>query len=132
MTLCSLDQYKKIWEGTLPRDPTRLRRAGSLGGMYDTYMGHSIGKYEGDALVVDTAAVKDLTWLDTVGHVHSNQLHVVERMTRPEPDTLQIDFTIDDPKAYTKPWTGRRVFERLSGSKAEILEYVTCQDHLEY
>ena len=190
MTPWALDQYKKIREGTIPKDPARLKRVGiwdrgrenldpseihclpwgptrlftfdhpieiiqtpgvvyilfegdhavrrvyvdgrTHGGMYDTYMGHSIGKYEGDALVVDTAAVKDLTWLDTVGHVHSNQLHVVERITRPEPDTLQIDFTIDDPKAYTKPWTGRRVFERLSGSKAEILEYVTCQDHLEY
>jgi hypothetical protein len=190
MTPWAAEQYKKIREGTIPKDPARLKRVGMWdrgrenldpseihclpwgptrlftfdhpieivqtagvvymlfegdhavrrvyvdgrdhGGMYDTYMGHSTGKYEGDALVVDTVAVKDLTWLDTVGHVHSNKLHIVERITRPEPDTLQIDFTIDDPKAYTKPWSGKRVFERLTGSKAEILEYITCQDHLEY
>jgi len=101
-------------------------------GMYETYMGHSIGKYEGDALVVDTVAFNELTWLDTVGHVHSNQTHVVERIRRPDPNSLAIDFTIEDPKAYTRPWTGKRVFERLTGLKGEILEYITCQDHLEY
>jgi len=101
-------------------------------GMYDTYMGHSIGKYEGNALVIDTVALNELTWLDTVGHVHSNQMHIVERITRPQPNTMQMDFTFDDPKAYTKPWTGKRVFEMLTGPKAEILEFVTCLDHLEY
>ena len=95
-------------------------------------MGHSIGKYEGDALVVDTVALNELTWLDTVGHVHSNQVHIVERIRHPEPDSLVIDFTIEDPKACTKSWTGKRVFEKLTGIKAEILEYITCQDHLEY
>ena len=190
MTPWAAEQYKKIREGTTPRDPERLRRVGNFDrgnekldpseihclpwgptrlftfdhpfeiiqtpnvvymlfegdhavrrvymdgrthrGMYKTYMGHSIGKYDGDALVVDTEALKGLTWLDTMGHVHTDQLHIVERISRPEQDTLQIDFTFTDPKAYTKPWTGTRVFELLRGTKAEILEYITCEDHLDY
>ena len=101
-------------------------------GQYDTYMGHSIGHYEGDTLVVDTTNLEDLTWLDTVGHVHSNEIHIIERIHRVGANALQIDFSFDDPKAYTKPWNGERVFDKLSGDKAEILEMITCQDHLEY
>ena len=101
-------------------------------GMYETYMGHSIGKYEGGALVADTAAINPLTWIDTVGHLQSNQMRIVERFHRPEPNVLRIDFTFDDPKTYTKPWSGSRVFDRLTGRQAEVLEYITCQDHLEY
>ena len=190
MTPWAAEQYKKIREGTMPKDPERLKRVGKFDrgqekldpseihclpwgptrlftfdhpfeivqtpnvvyilfegdhavrrvymdgrthkGMYNSYMGHSIGKYEGDTLVVDTAAVKELTWLDTTGHVHSDQLHIVERIRRPEPNTLMIDFTFEDPKAYPKPWNGKRVFEKLTGVKAEILEYITCEDHLDY
>ena len=95
-------------------------------------MGDSIGKGEGDTLVVDTTGINYKTRLDKTGHPHSDTPHVVERMRGVDRDHVEMGFTIDDPKAYTKPWTGRRVFERLTGSKAEILEYITCQDHLEY
>jgi len=76
-----------------------------------TWMGDSIGKWEGDTLVVDTVGFNDKTWLDAVGHPHSDQLHLVERIRRVNHDTLTIDLTIDDPKAYTKPWGGHEVFE---------------------
>jgi hypothetical protein len=74
------------------------------------WMGSSIGHWEGDTLVVDTANFNDRTWLDRVGHPHSDQLHLVERFRRTDHDHLVDDITIDDPKAYTKPWTARLKF----------------------
>jgi len=91
-----------------------------------TWMGDSIGWWEGDTLVVDTAGLNDKTWLDQVGHPHSDALHVVERIRRVGRDTLQDDLTIDDPKAYKKPWTGRQVF-KLRPSW-HLLEYVCADD----
>jgi hypothetical protein len=69
-----------------------------------TYMGHSIGKWEGDTLVVDTVGFNEKTWLDRDGHPHSDQLHVTERFHRVDSDNLQIDITMEDPKALAKPW----------------------------
>ena len=76
-----------------------------------TWMGHSIGHYEGDTLVVDTVGFNDKTWLDRIGHPHSDQLHLVERFRRVDHDTLRDDLTIDDPKAYTKTWTAALEFQ---------------------
>jgi hypothetical protein len=79
--------------------------------MAPTWMGDSIGRWEGDTLVVDTAGFNDKTWLDRAGHPHSDALRVVERLRRVDRNTLQDDVTIDDPKAYTKPWGGRLIFQ---------------------
>ena len=76
-----------------------------------TWMGDSIGRWEGNTLVIDTVGFNDKTWLDYVGHPHSDALHVVERVRRVNHDTLEIDITITDPKAYTKSWGGRAIFE---------------------
>ncbi len=76
-----------------------------------TWMGDSIGRWEGNTLVVDTVGFNDQTWLDYSGHPHSDALHVVERFQRVDHNTLQIDLTIEDQKAYTKPWGGRMLFE---------------------
>jgi hypothetical protein len=75
-----------------------------------TWFGDAIGKWEGDTLVVDTIGLNDKTWLDRAGHPHSDQLHVIERMRRPDQNTLQIAIAIDDPKAYTKTWGGTVTF----------------------
>jgi hypothetical protein len=72
-----------------------------------TYMGHSIGRYEGDTLVVDTIGFNDKTWLDRDGHGHSDELHVTERFHRTDRDNMQIDITMDDPKALAKPWVSQ-------------------------
>ena len=69
------------------------------------WVGDSIGHWEGDTLVVDTANLAGPGWVDRVGHPHSDALHVVERIRRISHDHLLDDITIDDPKAYTKPWT---------------------------
>jgi hypothetical protein len=85
--------YREIWmDGRpLPKDPD------------PSYFGYSVGRWEGDALVVETVGFNDQTLLD--GMPHSDAAHLVERYTRPDLDTLELTFTADDPKAYTKPWT---------------------------
>jgi len=80
-----------------------------------SWMGDSIGTWEGDTLVVDTVGFNDKTWLDGEGHPHSDELHLVERIRRVSHDALTIDFTIDDPKAYTKPWVSHTIFELKQG-----------------
>jgi hypothetical protein len=75
------------------------------------WMGDSIGKWDGDTLVIDTIAFNDKTWLDRVGHPHSDAMHLTERMRRASHDTLTDEITIEDPKAYTKPFTVRTTFQ---------------------
>jgi hypothetical protein len=72
------------------------------------WMGDSIGKWDGDTLVVDTKFLNDKTWLNGQGLPHSEDLHVVERFTRPDLGHLNIEITMDDPKAFTKPHTFTR------------------------
>ncbi len=91
-----------------------------------TYNGDSIGKWEGDTLVVDTIGMNDITWVDHVGLPHSEELHVVERIRRVDHDTLQDDFTIEDPKTFTKPWTAQQMYKLKPGW--EIAEY-TCENN---
>ncbi len=86
------------------------------------YNGDSVGKWDGDTLVVDTIGFNDVTWLDHVGLPHTEALHVVERIHRVDHDTLVDDFTIEDPKAYTKPWTASQTYHLKPGW--EIAEYV--------
>lgn len=69
------------------------------------WMGYSNGKWEGDTLVVDTVGFIERSWLDRLGHPHSDALHVIERFRRRDVGHLEIEVTIDDPKAYTKPFT---------------------------
>jgi hypothetical protein len=75
-----------------------------------SWMGDSIGRWEGDTLVVDTVNFNDKTWLDRVGHPHSDALHLVERIRRMSHNHLLDDITIEDPKAYSKPWTAHLDF----------------------
>jgi hypothetical protein len=74
-----------------------------------SWMGDSIGHWEGDTLVVDTTNFNDKTWLDRIGHPHSDALHLTERFRRMNAHLLD-DITIEDPKAYTKPWTAHLDF----------------------
>ena len=92
-----------------------------------TWMGDSIGRWSGDTLTVDSVAFNDKTWLDQVGHPHSDALHLTERIRRSDHDTLQDDLTIDDPKAYVRPWTGRQTFKFKPAW--HLAEYV-CEDNM--
>ena len=90
-----------------------------------TWYGDSIGHWEGDTLVVDTVGFNDRSWLDPQGHPHTEQMHVIERMRRPDLGHLEIEITIDDPGAYAKPWVIKRVADLDTND--EIGEYV-CID----
>jgi len=70
-----------------------------------TWQGYSVGHWEGDTMVVDTRGFREDGWLDMAGHPATDQLHVIERFTRKNYGSMDIDITLDDPKAYTKPWT---------------------------
>jgi hypothetical protein len=88
-------------------------------------MGHSIGRWEGDTLVVETVGFNDESWLDSIGHPHTEMLRIIERMHRVDLGHLEIEFTIEDPAAYSKPWVIKRVADL--NTKDEIGEYV-CID----
>src|SRR6266852_5045537 len=97
-------------------------------GYPSTWMGHSIGKYDGNTLVVDTADINEATWIDALGHPHSDALHLVERIRRLNHDTLEIEVTFEDPKTYTKPWTGKKVYQ-LQPPNYELKEDVICEEY---
>jgi hypothetical protein len=100
--------------GTHPDDPD------------PTWYGHSTGKWDGTTLVVDSVGFNDKFWFDFAGHPHTEKLHVVERFTRPDFDHLDYAVTIDDPGAYTKPFTliGHSTYQR----DTELLEYI-CNEN---
>ena len=91
-----------------------------------SFLGDSVGRWEGDTLVVDAIGFNESTWLDQAGHPHTDALHVVERFTRLNERTLRYEVTIDDPYAYTAPWTTSYTIPWAAG--AELLEYI-CQEN---
>jgi hypothetical protein len=112
----AVHSYRQIFmDGRqLPKDPN------------PTWMGYSVGKWDGDTLVVDTAGFVENSWLDNNGHPGTESLHVTERFHRPDVGHLDIRVTIDDPKAYTKPWTVNLPLTLLPDT--ELLEYV-CNEN---
>jgi hypothetical protein len=70
-----------------------------------SWMGYSIGKWDGDTFVVDTIGFNDRSWLDGVGHTHSDALHIVERFTRRSLGRMTIEMTLEDPKTFVRPIT---------------------------
>jgi hypothetical protein len=90
------------------------------------WLGYSTGKWEGDTLVVDTVGFNDKSWLDAIGHPHSDALHMVERLRRRDFGHLDVEVTMDDSKMYTKPFT-IKFTERLVPD-SDLLEYV-CEEN---
>ena len=91
-----------------------------------SYYGHSIGRWEADALVVDTVGFNERFWIDREGEPHTEKLHLIERFSRPNFNTLQYEVTVDDPGAYTATWTGGFLLRWSAGT--ELFEYI-CQDN---
>jgi hypothetical protein len=109
--------WRQVWmDGRAhPKDPN------------PNWLGHSIGRWEGDTLVVDSTGFNDQTWLDDAGHPHTERLHVIEKYTRVDPLTMKYEVTIDDPGAYTQSWTSG---SSLSFRPGEKLEEDICLDKL--
>lgn len=93
-----------------------------------TYMGNAVGKWEGDTLIVDTVGFNGKIWLDPKGLPSTDALHVTERIRRTSHDTLSVDYTIDDRKAYTKPWTVQKLYTLKPDW--QIKEYVCAENNL--
>jgi hypothetical protein len=91
-----------------------------------SFMGDSVGHWDGDTLVVDVTGFNDKTWLTTTGTFHSEALHVTERYRRVDKDTIEYEATMEDPKVLTKPWVYRNTIMLREGTR--LREYV-CEEN---
>ncbi len=114
--LYELGSFRQIYTDgrELPKDPN------------PTWMGYSVGHWEGDTLVVETAGFNDKTWLDMVGHPHSERLRVTEKFRRADFGHMQVQVTYDDPETMTRPLTMSVAVNYAAD--ADMLEYVCNED----
>ena len=91
------------------------------------WYGYSIGKWEGDTLVVETSGFRDDVWLDVNGAPLTNVAKMTERFRRLDYGSLEIEVTVDDPKAYTRPWTAAKIRQRLMPDD-ELIEFVCAEN----
>jgi hypothetical protein len=89
----------------------------------DTYMGHSVGHWEGDTLVVDVTGFNGKNWFDRSGNFHSASLHLTERFTLLTPDAIRYEVTIEDPDTFTRPWRISMPLYRRLEANAQLMEY---------
>ena len=101
----------------LPKDPD------------PSWMGNSVGKWEGDTLVVETNGLNDRGWLDGSGHPRSEQMHVTERYRRRDFGHMDLEMTFDDPKYYTRPFTFKTGLRLIPDS--DVLEYVCAENEMD-
>jgi hypothetical protein len=114
--LYELGGFRQIYTDgrELPKDPN------------PTWMGYSVGHWDGDTLVVETAGFNGRTWLDSNGHPATDALHLTEKFRRPDFGHMEIEITIDDPKTYSKPWTVKENPHLLVDT--ELIEYI-CNEN---
>ena len=102
----------------LPKDPN------------PSFMGYSVGRWDGDTLVVDVTSQIDKTWFDRAGDFHSDELHVVERISAASPDLLNYEATIEDKNTFSKPWKITMPIYRRKEKNAQIMEF-KCVEFVE-
>jgi len=96
----------------------------------DSWMGQSVGKWEGETLVIENTGFNDSTWFDRSGNHHSDKLKVTERFTRTSPDVLSYEATIEDPVVFTKAWKISMPLYRRAEKNAQILDF-KCVEFVE-
>ena len=94
-----------------------------ISGQLFWWMGDSRGRWEGDTLVVDVTDFNDETWFDRAGNFHSDALHVIERYTLADPDHINYEATVEDPKVFTRPWKMSMILNRHKEKNFRLLEY---------
>ena len=107
--------WRKVFLDGRPHNPQAV----------ETWLGDSIGHWEGDTLVVETVGQNAITWIDESGIPHSDEMKVTERISRPDLGHLTIEHIIDDPKTFSKPWSFTTHPSMLKG---ELIEYI-CQEN---
>jgi hypothetical protein len=115
----AIHSYRQIFTDgrSLPKDPS------------PAWFGYSVGRWDHDAFVVESAGFNDNVWLDNAGRPATEQLKVTERFVRRDFGHMDIEITIDDPKAYTRPWTVTQPLEFQADN--EIIEYI-CDENNRY
>ena len=96
----------------------------------DSWMGQSVGHWEGETLVIDVTDMNDKTWFDRAGDFHSDKLHVVERYTRTSPEVIAYEATIEDPETFTRPWKISMPLYRRVEKNAQLLDF-KCVEFVE-
>jgi len=94
---------------------------------YPEFMGHSVGHWEGDTLVIDTVGINERSWLDTAGHEHSAQLHLIERLQKVDDNHVKWTVSYDDPIFFTQPWSITRTFTR--GKPTDRIMAYSCEEN---
>lgn len=109
--------YRQIFTDgrALPKDPQ------------PSWLGYSVGKWDGDTFVVETIGVNERTWLDNAGRPHSDAMHLTERYHRRDFGHMEMQLTIDDPKTYSKPWTVNENAQLLPDT--DLLEYICSENN---
>jgi hypothetical protein len=98
----------------LPKDPL------------PAWQGYSVGRWDGDTLIIETTGFRDNGWLDMAGHPATDQLKVTEKLTRPNFGSLVMEITVDDPKAYTKPFSVKQNFHIMADG--DLMEHI-CEEN---
>jgi len=116
----AVHSYRQIFTDgrPLPKDPN------------PNWLGYSVGKWDGDTLVVESAGFNDNVWLDNNGHPATENLRVTERFRRKNFGSMDIEVVIDDPKAYTRPWTV--TLPLALQPDTELLEYICPENEKDY
>jgi len=96
----------------------------------DSWMGQSVGRWEGETLVVEVTGLNDQTWFDRAGNFHSDAMRVVERYTRTSPDVMWYEALIDDPKVFTRPWKMSMPLYRRQEENAQLMDF-KCVEFVE-
>ena len=153
-------QLNPSWSGCMPEGPTEVMRRrgfeirqfsdvvmilydqdhgvrrvymdgrGHPANLQPTWMGHSVGRYEGDTLVIETRGIKDKVWVDILGHPHTTSMRLTERIRRVQPERLAIEVTIDDPETYRKPWK-MKLLKGLEEPGPRIWDEAECEELLQ-
>jgi hypothetical protein len=113
-------QYRQIYTDgrPLPADPN------------PTWNGYSIGKWDGDTMVVQSIGFRDDLWLDSDGNPLTSAAKVTEKIRRPNYGTLEVEITVDDPKAYTAPWTVKLTQPLVLNS--ELMDYYCLENEKDF
>ena len=123
--ITQLFEYQRIWRiiytDGRPHHPD----------VTDSFMGDSIGKWEGDTLVVETVGLNERSWLDTEGHQHTPNMKVIERITRTGTETVDYEISVIDPEFYAQPWTHKGTLRPQKATRGlpELLEYFCTENN---
>jgi hypothetical protein len=115
----SYNHYRQVFTDGRPTPPVHN----------PAWLGYSVGRWEGDTFVVETTGFNDITWLDDGGHPHTEQLKVTERFRRTDFGHMELEMTVDDPGAYTKPW--KATLRKDLMVDTELIEWI-CENEKDF